>query len=71
MADSSDTATLLSRVDLFTGLSGRQLKRLADRSKEVRHDPAEPQAAAETSQRNRRAEHDQSALDAGGRRFVG
>ena len=39
MADSADTADLLSRVDLFTGLSGRQLKRLAERSKEVRHDP--------------------------------
>jgi len=39
VADSADTATLLSHVDLFTGLSGRQLKRLADRSKEVRHDP--------------------------------
>jgi CRP/FNR family cyclic AMP-dependent transcriptional regulator len=39
VADSADTAELLSRVDLFTGLSGRQLKRLAERSKEVRHDP--------------------------------
>jgi CRP/FNR family transcriptional regulator, cyclic AMP receptor protein len=39
VADSADTATLLSHVDLFAGLSGRQLKRLADLSKEVRHDP--------------------------------
>jgi CRP/FNR family cyclic AMP-dependent transcriptional regulator len=39
VADSADTADLLARVDLFTGLSGRQLKRLAERSKEVRHDP--------------------------------
>jgi CRP/FNR family cyclic AMP-dependent transcriptional regulator len=38
VADSSDTADLLARVDLFTGLSGRQIKRLAERSKEVRHD---------------------------------
>jgi CRP/FNR family cyclic AMP-dependent transcriptional regulator len=39
VADSADTADLLARVDLFTGLSGRQLKRLAERSKEVRHEP--------------------------------
>ena len=39
MADSADTATLLSHVDLFAGLSGRQLKQLADLSKEVRHAP--------------------------------
>jgi CRP-like cAMP-binding protein len=29
---------MLSRIDLFAGLSGRQLKQLASRAKEVRHD---------------------------------
>lgn len=35
----SDTARLLGQVDLFTGLSGRQLDRLASRAKEVHHAP--------------------------------
>ena len=33
----TDTASLLSRIDLFAGLSGRQLGRLASRAKEVHH----------------------------------
>jgi CRP/FNR family cyclic AMP-dependent transcriptional regulator len=37
VAASSDTARLLGQVDLFAGLSGRQLERLASRAKEVRH----------------------------------
>jgi CRP/FNR family cyclic AMP-dependent transcriptional regulator len=35
----SDVVGMLSRIDLFSGLSGRQLKQLAGRAKEVRHDP--------------------------------
>jgi CRP-like cAMP-binding protein len=34
----SDVAELLSRIDLFAGLSRRQLKRLAAATNEVRHD---------------------------------
>jgi CRP-like cAMP-binding protein len=34
----SDVAELLSRIDLFAGLSRRQLKQLAARANEVRHD---------------------------------
>lgn len=36
-ASSDDTATLLARIDLFSGLSSRQLGRLAGRPKEVHH----------------------------------
>jgi CRP-like cAMP-binding protein len=39
VAASSDTARLLGQVDLFAGLSGRQLDRLASRAKEVQHAP--------------------------------
>jgi CRP/FNR family transcriptional regulator, cyclic AMP receptor protein len=35
---SSDTAQMLRRIDLFAGLSDRQLKRLVGRAKEVRHE---------------------------------
>lgn len=38
----SDVARMLSQIDLFEGLSGRQLKHLAGRAKEVRHDPGRP-----------------------------
>ena len=38
----SDVARMLSQIDLFEGLSGRQLKQLAGRAKEVRHDPGQP-----------------------------
>jgi CRP/FNR family cyclic AMP-dependent transcriptional regulator len=34
----SDVAALLSHIDLFAGLSRRQLKQLAAQAKEVRHD---------------------------------
>jgi CRP/FNR family cyclic AMP-dependent transcriptional regulator len=34
----SDVAQMLSRIDLFAGLSGRQLKQLTGRAKEVRHE---------------------------------
>ena len=34
----SDISQMLSRVDLFAGLSGRQLKQLTARAKEVRHE---------------------------------
>jgi CRP-like cAMP-binding protein len=37
-ASSDDTVDLLSRIDLFSGLSGRQLSRLAARAKEVHHE---------------------------------
>jgi CRP/FNR family transcriptional regulator, cyclic AMP receptor protein len=33
-----DVAQMLSRIDLFAGLSGRQLKHLTGRAKEVHHD---------------------------------
>ena len=35
----TDVAELLSRVDLFAGLSRRQLKQLSARAKEVWHEP--------------------------------
>jgi CRP/FNR family transcriptional regulator, cyclic AMP receptor protein len=34
----TDVPALLARIDLFAGLSGRQLKQLAARAKEVRHE---------------------------------
>jgi CRP-like cAMP-binding protein len=37
-SSSTDTTGLLSRIDLFAGLSGRQLSRLATRAKEVHHE---------------------------------
>ena len=37
-ASPDDTAALLSRIDLFAGLSSRQLNRLAERAKEVQHE---------------------------------
>jgi CRP-like cAMP-binding protein len=33
---------MLAGIDLFAGLSGRQLKQLTARAKEVRHDPGQP-----------------------------
>jgi CRP-like cAMP-binding protein len=38
----SDVAGMLSRIDLFGGLSNRQLRHLAGRAKEVHHDPGQP-----------------------------
>ena len=38
-ASSDDNAALLARIDLFAGLSSRQLRRLAERAKEVQHPP--------------------------------
>lgn len=36
-----DIAQMLSRIDLFAGLSGRQLKQLTARAKEVHHEPGQ------------------------------
>lgn len=37
-ASSTDSTQQLARIDLFSGLSDRQLKRLRSRAKEVHHD---------------------------------